>query len=169
MARAVMQTRVRLARLIATTPERSHAPAARPDGEVVQRRDDESGYSTLEFIIVTPALLLITFLVFQFALFFHARSVAESAAEEGAGAARRFDGTAAEGRTAAGRYLDQLASERLLQGRQVRVTRGGEQVQATVTGRVVSLVPGLYLDVRVSSSGPVERYVPPAGDAGGAQ
>ena len=48
-----------------------------------------------QMVLVAPALLFALMLIVQFGLLFHARNVAEQAAQEGAAAARRFDGTEA--------------------------------------------------------------------------
>ena len=67
------------------------------------RRDrDERGAASLAQVVITaPALLFLLMLIVQFGLMFHARNVAEQAAQEGAATARRFDGTetAAQQRT----------------------------------------------------------------------
>ena len=56
----------------------------------------ERGAASLaEVVLVAPALLFALMLIVQFGLLFHARNVAEQAAQEGAAAGRRFDGTEA--------------------------------------------------------------------------
>jgi Flp pilus assembly protein TadG len=115
-----------------------------------------------------PALLVTIMLIFQFALFLHAQAVAEAAAQDAAAAARRADGTAAAGRGAAHATLGSL-SPRLLSNRVVDVDRSATTATVSVSGTVVSLVPGVKLAVHETASGPVERYVPlPASSAQGA-
>jgi NAD(P)-dependent dehydrogenase (short-subunit alcohol dehydrogenase family) len=49
----------------------------------------------------------------------------------------------------------------ILQNRSVSVQRTADMVTVTVTGKVVSVVPGINLSVEKTAAGPVERYVPP--------
>lgn len=128
-----------------------------------QRRRDECGASTVEVVITAPALLLALKLIVQFGLAAHANSVARAAAEEGAAHARRFDGSADAGAHRAHAYLDQLGPS-TIRNRAVSAQRTTQTAIVTVTGIVISLVPGLGLSVVESSSGPVERHVPEAGN-----
>ncbi|MDT9594884.1 pilus assembly protein [Nocardioides zeae] len=109
-----------------------------------------------------PLLILLTMLIVQTGLVFHARAVAENAAQEGASAARQYDGTVAAATERTHRYLDELGPE-MLSDRSVQVTRTPASVEVTVTGDVVSLVPFVDIGVAETASGPVERYVPPVG------
>ena len=43
----------------------------------------------------------------------------------------------------------------------VTASRTADTASVTVTGTVVSVVPGFSLSVSESASGPVEKYVPP--------
>ena len=125
-------------------------------------RSEERGTASLaQTVLVAPALLFTIMLIVQFGLLFHARSVAENAAQSGAAETRRYDGNAEAGRAMANRYLDQVASE-TLRGRRVSVSRDTQTATVRVTGTVASLVPGVDLRVSESASGPVERYVPPS-------
>ena len=124
-------------------------------------RDDRGSASLAQTVITAPVLLFLLMLVVQFGLMFHARNIAEQAAQEGAAAARRIDGSEAQGRTKAMALLD-AAGTRTLQDRNVRVTRTADTASVTITGTVVSVVPGMSLHVSESAEGPVERYVPPA-------
>lgn len=111
-------------------------------------------------VITAPTLLLLLMLIVQFGLFFHARNIAEQAAQEGAAAARHFQGTEAHGRTEATQFLSSVGTG-TLKDRTVRVTRTADTATVTVTGTVVSLVPGVRLRVTEQASGPVEKYVAP--------
>ncbi len=112
-----------------------------------------------------PALLFTVMLIVQFALFLHARSIAEAAAQDGAAVARRADGNAASGRAAVNRSLAAMGP-RMLTGRSVSVDRTATVARVSVTGRVLALVPGLSLTVHETAEGPVERFVPLSGDLG---
>lgn len=119
----------------------------------------EHGYSPVEAVVTFPALLLIVLTVVQFALLWHARNVAQAAAQDGLQTARSYEGTAEQGRQDASDYLAQVAP-RLLQAPDVQVTRGPAQVDVLVTGRVLSILP-LGLIVTEHVTGPVERFVGP--------
>lgn len=123
-------------------------------------RSERGASSVAEMVLVAPALLFALMLIVQFGLMFHARNVAESAAQEGAAAARSFDGTEAAAKDKTSHYLQALGTQ-TLKDRLVSVDRSAETATVTVTGTVISVVPGLHLHVEESASGSVERYVPP--------
>ncbi len=126
------------------------------------RRDrDERGAASLAQVVITaPALLFLLMLVVQFGLMFHARNIAEQAAQEGAAAARTFDGTEGQGHAKATQLLASIGTG-TLKDRNVTVSRTADTATVTVTGTVISVVPGFTLHVSESASGPVEKYVPP--------
>lgn len=116
--------------------------------------------SLAQVVITAPALLFLLMLIVQFGLMFHARNIAEQAAQEGAAVARRFDGTQTQGREKALQLLTAVG-EGTLKDRDVTASRTADTASVTVTGTVVSVVPGFSLSVSGSASGPVEKYVPP--------
>ena len=128
------------------------------------RDHDERGAMSLAQVVITaPALLFLLMLIVQFGLMFHARNIAEQAAQEGAAVARRFDGTQTQGREKALQLLTAVG-EGTLKDRDVTASRTADTASVTVTGTVVSVVPGFSLSVSESASGPVEKYVPPSGE-----
>ncbi len=127
-------------------------------------RDERGTASLAQTVLVAPALLLALMLIVQFGLYFHARNVAESAAQEGAAAGRRFDGSQAGAQERARQFLAELGP-RMLTDSDVSAQRTPQTATVTITGTVISLVPGLNLKVEESASGPVERYVPPTDQA----
>lgn len=124
-------------------------------------RDERGATSVAQMVIATPALLLGLMMIIQAGLYFHARNVAEQAAQAGAASARAYDGSAAAADERTQRYLSSI-NEKVLRNRSVTAQRGAESASVTVTGTVMTLVPGLTLTVEESATGPVERYVPPA-------
>ena len=132
------------------------AAVRRPSGG----RSGEDGYSVVEAAIIFPLLLMLVMVIFQVALWWHARHVAQAAAQEGARVARIYQGSAADGQAKAEEYLSALAP-RLLPQRAVSVSRSATTVTVQVRGTVVKIVPGLRLDVEETSTSPVERYVTP--------
>ena len=121
--------------------------------------NERGATSVVETVLVAPALLFALMLIVQFGLVFHAQNVAENAAQEGAAAARRFDGSQATAVSTTRTFLAELGP-RMITDRTVTVDRGSETASVTVTGTVISLVPGFHLTVRETAAGPVERYVP---------
>jgi len=107
--------------------------------------------------VLFPAVLLMVFGLVQGALWYHARDVAVAAASQGAAAARAESASADDGRRDAAAFLTQNG-DAVLEA-QVDATRDATRVQVTVTGRSVSLLPGVPGPaVRESVTGPVERF-----------
>jgi Flp pilus assembly protein TadG len=125
------------------------------------RGDD--GASVVETVLIAPALLVMLMLILQFGLVAFAQSAARSAAEDGAAKARQFNGTTAAARAATYRELHDLGGG--VVGRPaVSVTRSPTTAAVTVTGTVLTLIPGFTFHLHEMSVGPVERFVPPAGN-----
>ena len=101
------------------------------------RRDrDERGAASLAQVVITaPALLFLLMLIVQFGLMFHARNIAEQAAQEGAAAARTFDGTEGQGHAKATQLLASIGTG-TLKDRNVTVSRTADTATVTVTAPV---------------------------------
>jgi Flp pilus assembly protein TadG len=127
-------------------------------------RRGEAGASVVETVLIAPALLVLLMLIVQFGLVAFAQSVARSAAEDGAAKARQFNGTTAAARATAYRELHDLGGG-VVGHQSVSVTRSPTKATVTVTGTVLTLVPGFSFHLHEMSAGPVERFVPPAGDS----
>jgi Flp pilus assembly protein TadG len=108
-------------------------------------------------VLVFPALLILILAIVQFGLWYEAEHAAISAAQQGAQVARLRGGTAAAGKLAASGFLHEAAPT-LVEPPSVAVTRSATTAQATVTGFVESLIPGLHLSVSASASAPVEAF-----------
>ena len=121
------------------------------------RGDD--GYNVVEVAITFPVLMLLVMAVVQFALLWHARHVAEAAAQNGLRSARGYASTAQLGQQDAQSYLAQVAP-RLLLAPTVDVQRTPTTVTVRVHADVLSIVP-LGLRVDETAIGPVERFVGP--------
>lgn len=122
------------------------------------RADSDRGSSSLELVIVFPALLLIMFGAMQGALYYFASSAALAAAQEGSRAAANEYGSAGEGQAAATSFLAAVGGSDTLQGAQVTANRGAVTATVSVTGRSLSLVPGWGgLAIEQVVSAPVER------------
>jgi Flp pilus assembly protein TadG len=138
---------------------RAHEQHLSPTVTPHPRPRDERGSALVEAVLVFPALLLAVMLIVQFALYFHAQSVAEAAAQDAVTQARHTNGTETDARAAGYATLDRLGP-RLLTRRDVTVERGTETARATVSATVASLVPGLHLRIAATAAGPVERFIP---------
>ena len=118
----------------------------------------ERGAVAAELAIAVPLLLLLVLTVVQFAVAEHARHVAQAVAVHAATAARVQGGTAAGGEAAGRELLQQLGTT--LTGATIEVQRDTDRVTVTVTGSAETVVPGVRLPIRITSSAPVERLVP---------
>ena len=124
-------------------------------------RDEGGATSLVQTVLVAPAILFTLMLIVQFGLLFHAKNIAEQAAQEGAAEARAFNGSKAAARESTLEFLDSLGP-RMLTNRSVVVDRTAQTATVTVQGTVLALVPGVNLGVRETASAPRERYVPVA-------
>ena len=123
-----------------------------------QRRRRDTGSTSLELVVLFPVLLAVVFGLVQGALWFHARNVASAAAAEGVRAARVETGTVQAGRARATAFLADAGADVLTNSR-IEVTADGERVHIVVTGRSISVLPGVPgLPVNQSATGPVERF-----------
>jgi Flp pilus assembly protein TadG len=140
----------------ATSPSRPAAARARRRG----RGDD--GIATLEFVLVTPALIFLIFVVIQFALWYVARHVVLAAAQEGGRASRDAGQTTAQaeanGQRAALSYVRQIGPGALQGSPGAAVTIAGDVATVTVTGTAASVIPGLTLTIRETSTGAIEKF-----------
>jgi Flp pilus assembly protein TadG len=118
----------------------------------------EAGSTTLETVIVFPAIVLLTIGVLQAGFWMLGRSVALGAAQEAARAGAAIDGsnTAAQ---AEGRDFASQTAHGLLRDVTVAVNRGPYQVTVAVTGTILDITPLLPFPdtVTQSASLPVER------------
>ncbi|MGQ7296948.1 TadE family protein [Quadrisphaera sp. KR29] len=120
------------------------------------RRADQ-GSTSLELVVLFPAVLLVMFGLVQGALWYHARDVARAAAADGAAAARAEGSSAADGRLEATSFLS--ANGDAVLDVKVDARRDATRVEVIVTGHSVSLLPGVPgPGVRESVTGPVERF-----------
>jgi len=121
-------------------------------------RDDERGEAT-EAVLVTPVLLFLVMLVFQFGLWYHAEHVAQAAAQEGVRTARLEGGSADDGQRRATDFLAR-AGAKIVGDPVVSVTRNDETAVVEIRGQSVAVVPGMRIPIRARSESPVERFRP---------
>ena len=120
------------------------------------------GASSIELAVVAPALLLIIFFSIQAGLYYYGRVAAQQAAREGVSLLRlsQDDSANAEVKQSVEDYARAIARESLLDpvATPEYGIEGGERVRVTVTGKVITLVPGLDLTVTQAVEGTVERF-----------
>ena len=121
-------------------------------------REDERGEAT-EAVLVTPVLLFLVMLVFQFGLWYHAEHVAQAAAQEGVRTARLEGGSADDGQRRATDFLAR-AGAKIVGDPMVSVTRNDETAVVEIRGQSVAVVPGMRIPIRARSESPVERFRP---------
>jgi Flp pilus assembly protein TadG len=126
---------------------------------VTRRTDAERGSVTLQYVILIPAMFALIFTCIQVSLYSFARSVALTAAEEGADAQRAYG---APGGVGLARAQAIIASQGdTLRNPQVTVAINGDEVVVTVTGRTQSVLPGFGgYQVTETASGPIEEFRP---------
>lgn len=140
---------------------RAHHPvsAAHEEQLTHPRPSHDHGSATLEIVVLFPALMLLIFGLIQGALWFHARNIALAAANDALTAARSEQGTASAGQDAATSFIARTGGDSVLPGAYVTVTRTGTRVTVTVTGRALSVFPGVPgAAVSQSVNGPVEHF-----------
>ena len=116
----------------------------------------EAGEATISSVILWPVMLLLVWLVIQGALLFFGRTLALSAAEQGAQAARLRPVSTARAQTAAQDFLT-AAGTGLVFNPQVKATTDTTSIRVEVTATAVSLIPGLPLRIHQESVQPLEQ------------
>ena len=112
-------------------------------------------------MILLPALFTIMFLGMQAALFYHARTVAIAAAQEGARATGAENGREADGLAAANEFIRKAGGKEVLTGASVSAARSATTATVTVTGFSLSVIPGWKVHIAQSATVPVERLTAP--------
>jgi hypothetical protein len=108
-------------------------------------------------VILMPVLFSVIFLGLQAALFYHARTVAIAAAQEGARAAGAEIGSASGGIAAATSFIATAGGSDVLKNASVSGSRSATQATVTVRGVALSVIPGWSPMVQQSATVPVER------------
>lgn len=101
------------------------------------------------------------FLGMQAALYYHARTVALAAAQEGARAAGSEIGREADGVAAADKFVSDAGGDDVLVGAESTASRSATTATVTVEGFSLSVIPGWTPVVRQTASVPVERLTAP--------
>ena len=110
--------------------------------DVRLHRRNQRGSASVELVILLPALFAVMFLGMQAALFYHARSIAIAAAQEGARAAGGENASASDGISAAHAFLTDAGGQDVLRGATAEVDRTATTVTVTIQGSSLSVIPG---------------------------
>jgi Flp pilus assembly protein TadG len=126
-----------------------------------RRRDAERGSVSIEMVLLMSALFTLLFLGLDAGLYYHARSVAIAAAQEGAREAGSEHGSQASGVAAAQRFLVQAGGPGVIADTHVDGSRSATTAHVSVRGVSMSVLPGVHLRVDQSATVPVERLTHP--------
>jgi Flp pilus assembly protein TadG len=124
--------------------------------------EPDRGSSAVELAILAPALIMMTMLIIQFAIWFDARHAALAAAQAGDRIAREEAASnpawAADAQTEANNYFHALDTSVItLIGMPTATRMGGNEVAVTVTGKLNGVIP-IPMTISVTVSGPVECF-----------
>lgn len=124
----------------------------------------DAGSASVEVAILFPVVLLVVTAIVQYGLWFHARSIALAAAQEGVTAARLYQADPAAGPDRARAFVEAHGSDILTEVTATATVPGPDQIGVQVTGRALSLLPGMPgLAVSQSAEGPIERFTTAGG------
>ncbi|MEW2146574.1 TadE/TadG family type IV pilus assembly protein [Micromonospora vinacea] len=121
--------------------------------------DSERGANPVELAVMMPLILVLLFASIQIAAVFLARSTALHAAQSGINAQRTYqagDGVGVDGAT---EFLK--AAGGWLVGWDTACLTTATEVTCTVSGRSLSVVPGVDFAIQQTAHGTVERVTPP--------
>jgi Flp pilus assembly protein TadG len=122
-----------------------------------RHRRTERGSLSIEMVLLMTGLFTLLFLGLEAGLYYHARSVAIAAAQEGAREAGSQNGSQASGVAAAQRFLSQAGGPGVIVNTNVSGTRSAITATVTVTGDSMSVIPGINVSITQSATVPVER------------
>lgn len=137
--------------------------ARRVGARIARRRravhaEPDRGYSVLEATVTVSTMFFLTMFVVQWAILWHARNVAQAAAQQGLRTARGYESSAEAGQADAANFLAQVAPNALPDAT-VTVDRSATSVTVKVHASVMSVIPFGDFSVDESAAGPVELYV----------
>lgn len=103
-------------------------------------------------------MILLLLMVVQIGVWYHTRAVAQTAARHGLDHVRTVDGSTGAGIDAASEFLAQAGNG--LRDPAVNASRTAEVSSVSVSGNVVSVLPGFGFTVSVTVDAPTERIEP---------
>ena len=134
-----------------TTPIR-----CRPWQGRARRRRDERGLAAPELVVIMPLVMLIFLTLVQWSVQLYNDRIVHAAAREAAVDAAAWEGTEADGQQTATEYLEDSGSD--LSNTDVQISVGATEVTVTVSGDVMTLLPGFNTRVSATATVPRERF-----------
>lgn len=136
----------------------TNRPRARaPRHLLVAVGERERGSVSIQMVTLLPLLFAVMFLGLQGALYYHARTVAIAAAQEGARVSGSEGGTDRDGAAAATSFVADAGGDGVIRSASVSSQRSATTATVTVRGTAMSVIPGWRLAVEQSAAAPVER------------
>lgn len=133
---------------------------SKPERSTDRRHRDQRGSVSIELLILLPALFAVLFVGMQAALYYHARTVAIAAAQEGARAAGAEGGSESHGVSAANDFIADAGGD-VLQGATASAERTATTATVVIKARSMSVIPGWNPTIRQSAAVPTERLTTP--------
>jgi Flp pilus assembly protein TadG len=119
-------------------------------------RREERGIAAPELLVVIPLVMLVLLMLVQWSVQLYNDRVVHAAAREAAVAAASWEGTEQAGRQTAADYLADSGND--LSHTSIRINMGATEVTVTVSGEVMTLVPGFTERVSATATVPRERF-----------
>jgi hypothetical protein len=107
-------------------------------------------------VVIMPLVMLIFLALVQWSVQLYNDRIVHAAAREAAVDAAAWEGTEADGRQTANEYLQDSGSD--LSNTDVDVIVGATEVTVTVSGDVMTLLPGFSKRVSATATVPRERF-----------
>ncbi|MFG1867671.1 TadE/TadG family type IV pilus assembly protein [Micromonospora arborensis] len=124
--------------------------------------DRERGANPVELAVLMPLILVLLFASVQIAAVFLARSTALNAAQSGVNAQRSYQAGSGAGVDSATGFLNDAGGWLVGWDKSAPTcVTTATDVTCTVSGRSVSVVPGVDFAVQQTAHGTVERVTPP--------
>jgi Flp pilus assembly protein TadG len=136
------------------------SPQKRARSSSRRQRRGERGSVSIELVVLLPALFAVMFLGMQAALYYHAKTVAIAAAQQGARAAGAEQGRESDGVGAANDFLAEAGGDDVLTA--TSANRTATTATVTVSGFSLSVIPGWKVRITQSASVPIERVSAPS-------
>jgi len=123
----------------------------------ISTKAGDSGSVVVETILLVPAMMLVFLVIIQFALWAYAAQTVQLAASVGDRVARSAGGGTEAGVIQAKSMVGE-ANSGLVDAQVGAETYAGDVVGISVSGKAVSIVPGLSLPVSAAQAGPVQEF-----------
>ena len=134
-----------------TIPERHRPPwGLRPPHR------DERGIAAPEVVVIMPLVMLIFLMLVQWSVQLYNDRIVHAAAREAAVDAASWEGTEDAGRQTANEYLADSGGD--LSNTSVNINVGATEVTVTISGEVMTLLPGFTKRISATATVPRERF-----------